>query len=47
MEKSSSIVDDENLTKLQNMIMGIALVLRSEFLHQFVYPVIPDEEPEV
>ena len=46
-KKSSSIVNDENLTKLQNMIMDIARVLHSEFLHQFVYPAVPDEEPEV
>ena len=46
-KKSSSIVNDENLTKFQDMIMDIALILHSEFLHQFVYPVISDEKPEV
>ena len=36
-KKSSSIVNDENLTKFQDMIMDIALILHSEFyinLHQ-------------
>lgn len=35
-EKSSSIVNKENLTKLQNMLIDISLILESEFLYNFM-----------